>query len=173
MEDLFVACEQKKTPEKKLIELLFRGADTIEKMIVQSEKDGITDIKVEGLIAEMKKFMRTYQRNHVDAEPENRSVQGSHLSLSVEQKKQVNGRHRGWETGLRDRSHLREEAQVQGRQSLQLVRRMSQMVWFCQSASSPAATEVKEEDLTVITIMMATQRRPRRIGKAAKDVIGM
>ena len=80
MEDLFgILVEQKKTPEKKLLNLLFRGADTIEKMIVQLEKDGTTDIKVDGLIAEMKKF-EDLSAKSAEAEQENGSEsQGSNL----------------------------------------------------------------------------------------------
>ena len=138
-------------------------------MIVQLEKDGITDIKVEGLIAEMKKF-EDLSAKSVDAEPENGSVQGSNLPLSVEQKKQVNDAIGAGKLVFEIVVTYEKKLKFKEGRAFQLVRRMSQMGSII--TSSPAATEVKEED-DGITIIMATQETAEEIGKAAKDVIGM
>ena len=119
MEDLFgILVEQKKTPEKKLLNLLFRGADTIEKMIGQLEKDGTTDIKVEGLIADMKKFADMSAQS---AKAEKDVVPGElGKQFGPGHRAEETGQrcHRGRKTGLRDRGHLREKPQVQGGQGL-------------------------------------------------------
>jgi two-component system chemotaxis sensor kinase CheA len=170
MEDLFgILVEQKKTPDKKLLNLLFRGADTIEKMIVQLEKDGTTDIKVDGLIAEMKKF-EDLSAKSVEAESENGSAQGSNLALSLEQKKQVNDAIGAGKLVFEIVVTYEKKLKFKEGRAFQLVRRMSQIGSII--TSSPAATEVKEED-DGITIILATQETAEEIGKAAKDVIGM
>ncbi len=170
MEDLFgILVEQKKTPEKKLLNLLFRGADTIEKMIVQLEKDGTTDIKVEGLIAEMKKFQDMSSKSG-EATMEGAASQEGNLNLTSEQKKQVNDAIGGGKPVYEVVVTYEKKLKFKEGRAFQLVRRMSQMGLII--TSNPAATEVKEED-DGITILIATQESAEEIGKAAKDVIGM
>jgi len=171
MEDLFgILVEKKKTPEKKLLNLLFRGADTIEKMIGQLEKDGTTDIKVEGLIAEMKEFEDLSAKNAV-AEKENGSeCQGTSLILDTEQKKQVNDAIGAGKQVYEVAVTYEKKLKFKEGRAFQLVRRLAQMGTII--TSRPTAAEVKEED-DGITILLATQENTEEIGKAAKDVIGM
>ncbi len=170
MEDLFgILVEQKKTPEKKLLNLLFRGADTIEKMIVQLEKDGTTDIKVDGLIAEMKKFqdMSSKAAEAVEEKAEN---QGANLPLNTEQRKQVNDAISTGKLVFEVVVTYEKNLKFKEGRAFQLVRRLSQIGSII--TSSPVSTEVKEDD-DGITILMTTQESAEDIGKAIKDVIGM
>ena len=170
MEDLFgILVEKKKTPEKKLLNLLFRGADMIEKMIVQLEKDGTTDIKVDELIAEMKKF-EDLSAKSAGAEEQKAVEEGSNLPLSTEQKKQVNDAIAAGKLVYEVVVTYEKKLKFKEGRAFQLIRRLSQIGSII--TTSPAAAEVKEED-EGITILMATQEPAEEIGKASKDVIGM
>ena len=170
MEDLFgILVEQKKTPEKKLLNLLFRGADTIEKMIVQLEKDGTTDIKVDGLIAEMKKFQDLASKPGAVKE-EQKEEQGGNLPLSTEQKKQVNDAIGSGKLVYEIVVTYEKNLKFKEGRAFQLVRRMSQMGTLI--TSKPLATEVKEDD-DGMTLVLATQENAEAIAIAAKDIIGM
>ncbi|HEY3420864.1 MAG TPA: chemotaxis protein CheA [Methanomassiliicoccales archaeon] len=170
MEDLFgILVEQKKTPEKKLLNLLFRGVDTIEKMIVQLEKDGVTDIKVEGLIAEMKQFENLAAKSN-EAAVEAREEEGGDLPLSTEQKKQVNEAISAGKLVFEVVVTYEKNLKFKEGRAFQLVRRLSQMGTLI--TSKPLANEVKEDD-DGITLVLATQENAEAISKAAKDIIGM
>ena len=170
MEDLFgILVEKKQTPEKKLLNLLFRGADTIEKMIVQLEKDGTTDIKVDGLIEEMKKF-EVLSAKSVEAEKEKAVNQGANLPLTPEQKKQVNEAISAGKMAYEVVVTYEKNLKFKEGRAFQLVRRLTQLGTLV--TSSPSATGVKEDD-DGITILLFTLEPVEQIGKAARDIIGM
>lgn len=171
MEDLFgILVEQKKTPEKKLLNLLFRGADTIEKMIVQLEKEGTTDIKVDGLIAEMKKFQDMTAKNAETEKDNGMDNQGCSLVLDTEQKKLVNDAIGAGKLVYEVVVTYEKKLKFKEGRAFQLVRRLAQIGSVI--TTRPASTEVKEDDDS-ITILLATQENAEEVGKAAKDVIGM
>jgi two-component system, chemotaxis family, sensor kinase CheA len=171
MEDLFgILVEQKKTPEKKLLNLLFRGADTIEKMIVQLEKDGVTNIKVDGLIAEMKMFVDLSEKSVAEGKEGGAEEQGGNLPLSIEQKKQVNDELSAGKMVYEIVVTYEKNLKFKEGRAFQLVRRMSQVGTLI--TSKPLVNEVKEED-DGMTMVLSTQENTEAIVKAAKDVIGM
>ncbi len=171
MEDLFgILVEQKKTPEKKLLNLLFRGADTIEKMIVQLEKEGTTDIKVDGLIAEMKKFEDLNAKSAVTEKENGSENQGCSLVLDTEQKKLVNEAIGAGKLVYEVVVTYEKKLKFKEGRAFQLVRRLAQMGSII--TSRPVSTEVKEDD-DGITLLLVTQENAEEIAKAAKDVIGM
>jgi two-component system chemotaxis sensor kinase CheA len=88
MEDLFDILRKKKTvPEKAMIQLLFTGVDTIERMLVELEKDGTTAINASDLVARMKAA-----RDSTGAIPEvkvEHNAAPAEITLTPEQRKQV------------------------------------------------------------------------------------
>lgn len=167
MEDLFdILRKRKEIPEKGVLQLLFTGVDTIERMLEELETSGATNINVKDLITKMKAARDSVPEEAVPAVQKAAAT----MRLGPEQQNQLRealgeGRKAvvatvSWSPDLKFR---------EGR-AYQVVRNLSTLGFVL--ASAPAVNEVQDSDPTFV-VLLVTSEEEGKLSEAAKTITGV
>ncbi len=168
MEDLFdVLRRRNEVPEQRLMELLFKGADMIEKMLDDLEKSGSTSINVKDLISKMKIFMDSSAEAPLRAKERREPLS---FVLSSDQKAQLEEAKAGGKRPISISIDFIPEVKLKEGRAYQLIRGLSSMGLVV--ACSPEVSEVNDTD-TGMRILFSSASSDEQISKACMDITGI